>query len=108
MRTQQSNVSLTVQYNTKVRDMAFQVQFFLQMCEGNNLVRAIGFPGAETNDIAVQLWVRRNYMDYYKLESDERIRAMATDLFNQMFEYHQVKSEKGKKAHLCVKNAVNI
>jgi len=97
MRIQHNKKATTVQYETRIRDMAFQVQFFLQMCEGSNLVRAIGFPHAKTNDMAVQLWIRRNNIDYYKLEPTERIQKMATGLFNQMFEYQQY----GKHSRVC-------
>ena len=66
------------------------IQFMLQMRVGKSLIYAIGYPDAKSNDEAVQLWVRANYIEYYKLDKQARIRAMADDLFNQMYEFYQI------------------
>ena len=89
MRVQSNEASFNKRVNANVKDIAFQIQFMLQMRVGKSLIYAIGFPDAKSNDEAVQLWVRANYIEYYKLDKQARIRAMADDLFNQMYKYHQ-------------------
>lgn len=90
MRTQTNEDTLNTRVNTNIKDIAFHMQFMLQMRVGKSLIYAIGYPDAKSNDEAVQLWVRANYIEYYKLDKQARIRAMADDLFNQMYNFHQV------------------
>jgi len=90
MRLQTNEASFNKRVNANVIDIAFQIQFMLQMRVGKSLIYAIGYPDAKSNDEAVQLWVRANYIEYYKLDKQARIRAMADDLFNQMYEFYQI------------------
>jgi len=70
-----------------VNDVAFHIQFILQMSRGGELTSALGYPDLSTNDAAIKSWVSDNYQDYLGLERSELVQMMADDVSKQISDY---------------------
>jgi len=70
-----------------VNDIAFHIQFILQMSRGGELTTALGYPNLSTNDAAVKNWVSDNYEGYIGLERIEMVQMMADDISSQIADY---------------------
>jgi len=80
-----------------VNDIAFYIQFTLQMSKGGELTTALGYPDLSTNDAAVKHWISDHYEDYLGLERAELIQMITDDMSKQISDYfggygHQVYS----------------
>jgi len=65
---------------TIVNDLAFQIQFRLQLRQGRDLVSAIGYPDASTHDVAIKRWVYAHVESYAGLERPIQVQMMADEI----------------------------
>ena len=92
--TTKSTHKMSTQSEQKVSDLAFQIQFLLQMETGSKLVAAIGFPNAKTNDEAVKEWVLSNYIYYFEFQKEEMVQKMSAGITETMFKYFAFESKR--------------
>ncbi len=92
--TTKTTHKMSTQSEQKIADLAFQIQFLLQMEMGSKLVAAIGFPNAKTNDEAVKEWVLSNYIYYFKYRKEEMVQKMSAGITETMFKYFAYESKR--------------